>query len=398
MKTGSAAWEHQPEKAGLPGPISLKQLIAALSAAFDLAARSERQHSLRTAYVGVRIARVLGLPYDEVENLYFASLLHDLVPPGSPFDQSLVFEILDNLPLQSSVGSLVAQLWDLKYPSNGDIQYSDPVRRDAGIIYLAECFGSHYFNNCSEEYRKRRELFSWVNSLYRGPDRQIAGGLLDCMQEEAFWQDMKENRIQEITQHLMPDIHKQLDLDDIEKVSQSFAVLVDRKNSYTGLHSKRVGMIACQMAGAGGLDPVTARKLKIAGYLHDLGKLGVPEEVLDKAGPLNDEERQAVKAHPYHSYAVLNQIEGFEDIAGWAGNHHERLDGSGYPWGKRELGLPDQIVATADMYEALTADRPYRKALHGKEALSILRKDVINGKISNIAYELLNNTVQKIAV
>lgn len=282
----TTAYKQPAEQQGLPVLISLKQLITALSAAFDLAARSERQHSLRTAYVGVRIARILGMPYEEVENLYFASLLHDLVPPGSPFDQALVFEIVESLPLRPSVALLVAQLWDHKYRSYGYNGGSDPVSRDVGIIYLAECFGSQYSNNCSEEYWKRRELYNWVNSLYRGPDRQIAGVMLICMQEEAFWQDMQENHIQDITQRLMPDIHEQLDLEEIEKVSRSFAILVDRKNPYTGQHSKRVGMIAAQMAVLGGFNRVTASKLKIAGYLHDLGKLAVEEEVLNKKGSI----------------------------------------------------------------------------------------------------------------
>lgn len=389
------AFDNCLEKSGLPVLVSLKQLIAALSAAFDLAARSERQHSLRTAYVGVRTARVLQMQSDEIEDLYFASLLHDLIPPGSPFDQSLIFEILETLPLRASVARLVAQLWGLKYRNHCANICSDQISRNVRIIYLAESFESRYFSSCGDEYDKRRELLTWVNSFYRGPYGQISGALMECMQEEAFWQDLKENRIQDINRFLMPDVQRQLDFNDIEKVSRSFAVLIDRKNLFTGQHSKRVGVIAAQMAALGGFDQGTTRKLKIAGYLHDLGKLAVEEEVLNKTGPLNDQERQAIKAHPYHTYAVLNQIEGFEDIAAWAGNHHERIDGSGYPWGKSDLGLPDQIVAVADIYEALTADRPYRRALPGQEALYLLRKETAAQKIDNTAYELLKDAVQK---
>ena len=114
-----------------------------------------------------------------------------------------------------------------------------------------------------------------------------------------------------------------------------------------------------------------------AGLLHDIGKLGVSNRILDKTGRLTADERLAVESHPVYTQEILGRVEAFGDFARLAALHHEKLDGSGYPWklAADQLDLPAGILAVADIYEALTADRPYRPGMTPPAALAILRRD-----------------------
>ena len=133
-------------------------------------------------------------------------------------------------------------------------------------------------------------------------------------------------------------------------------------------------MIAEEM----GLSPDHRRWLRRAALLHDIGKLAVSNQVLDKPDKLDDREWQVVRSHPWHSERILERVSAFADIAPIAGAHHERLDGKGYPYGLAgdELCLEMRILTVADVFDALAAERPYRAALPVAQALAILRKDI----------------------
>jgi HD-GYP domain-containing protein (c-di-GMP phosphodiesterase class II) len=132
------------------------------------------------------------------------------------------------------------------------------------------------------------------------------------------------------------------------------------------------------MAGELGMKKSEVAFIRRASLLHDLGKLGVPNTILEKPARLTADEFARVKKHPYHSYEILRRIRGFQGIGEVAGAHHERLDGTGYyrGWSGNQLSLSVRIIAVADVYDALTARRPYRDALPVEFALGIMRKDV----------------------
>jgi HD-GYP domain-containing protein (c-di-GMP phosphodiesterase class II) len=127
-----------------------------------------------------------------------------------------------------------------------------------------------------------------------------------------------------------------------------------------------------------GLSMERRRWLKRGALLHDVGKLGVSNSVLDKAGALDPEEWQAVKEHAYYTETILGSIGAFRELATIAGAHHERLDGTGYPRGLSgdEIAIETRIITTADIFDAITAERPYRGAIPIPQALEIMRKTV----------------------
>jgi HD-GYP domain-containing protein (c-di-GMP phosphodiesterase class II) len=183
----------------------------------------------------------------------------------------------------------------------------------------------------------------------------------------------------------MPDVQavepadRVLRADDagLDRVAEAFAGIVDAKSPYTARHCEGVAEIADGIAATMGLDDATRRLLRRAALLHDLGKLGVSNRILDKAGPLTDGEWSAVRRHPRLSMVILRAVPALAPVGRLSATHHERLDGSGYPYGltASELKVPDRVLQVADVTDALTAERPYRKALSPDEGLAIMRYD-----------------------
>lgn len=157
----------------------------------------------------------------------------------------------------------------------------------------------------------------------------------------------------------------------------ALANALEARDRYTRGHSERVASLARGLALAAGLPGSAADVVAQAGRLHDLGKIGVPEGVLRKAGPLTDEEWGLMRQHPLTGAQILAPLEFFTDGMLIVRHHHERFDGSGYPDGLRGDAIPigARIVAVVDVYDALTSDRPYRPRLAHSEVVERLRQD-----------------------
>ena len=141
-----------------------------------------------------------------------------------------------------------------------------------------------------------------------------------------------------------------------------FSRVVDAKSRFTTEHSAGVARVACLLAAAAGLPAASIDRLEIAALLHDIGKLRIPDDILEKSGALSDEERQVMASHRFDSWQILRNIVGLEDIAAWASFHHEEPEGGGYPFGIARAALPweARILRVADVFQAMIQDRPYR--------------------------------------
>jgi HD-GYP domain-containing protein (c-di-GMP phosphodiesterase class II) len=146
---------------------------------------------------------------------------------------------------------------------------------------------------------------------------------------------------------------------------QALASLLDLRDGYTGQHSGTVVALCEQVARRVGVTGDELEHLRIAAHLHDLGKIGVPDEILHKPGPLNDTEWAIMREHPVWGARALETIPGFRDAARAVRHHHERWDGGGYPDGLAGEKIPigARVIAVCDAYEAMTSTRPYRPAL-----------------------------------
>ena len=182
-----------------------------------------------------------------------------------------------------------------------------------------------------------------------------------------------------------------IDIDGLKDICLLIAKIVDTYSSFTASHSLMVGQVSRSLAAYMNLPELECKKIEIAGYLHDIGKVYIPLKILEKQGELNSEERLQVREHSYMSSEILRNFSELGEIINWASNHHEKLDGSGYPLHLNEnyLLLPDRIIAIADIFTALTEDRPYRRGMSCQHALQLIERDVINGALDKDVYRIL---------
>jgi putative nucleotidyltransferase with HDIG domain len=205
-------------------------------------------------------------------------------------------------------------------------------------------------------------------------DPALVDALCACEDDRAFWATLDEPRVAALEP---VDRVLHADADGLDRIAAAFAGIVDAKTPYTARHSEGVAEIAVRLAAHLGFDADQQRELRRAGLLHDIGKLGVSNRILDKPGKLDDAEWATMRRHPTWTLEILRRIPAFAALAEVAANHHEKLDGSGYGRGLTgaSLSLPARILAVADIAEALTADRPYRGPLPVEKVLAIVASE-----------------------
>jgi HD-GYP domain-containing protein (c-di-GMP phosphodiesterase class II) len=189
---------------------------------------------------------------------------------------------------------------------------------------------------------------------------------------------------------LEPGSSVQLGAGEIDLVCEAFSDVVDAKSPFTSRHSNGVASAADAIATTLGYSPERARMIHRAALLHDIGKLRVPNSILDKPGKLTGDEFTVVKEHPALTQEILGRIPAFREMALIAGAHHEKLDGTGYPnrLGASELSPEARIIAVADVYAALSEERPYRESLDLSQIAAIMTKDIPH-KLDPECYEAL---------
>jgi HD-GYP domain-containing protein (c-di-GMP phosphodiesterase class II) len=194
-----------------------------------------------------------------------------------------------------------------------------------------------------------------------------------------FWKTLRSKTIDREVQALEPAA-REISLDDeyLDDIAAAFGEVVDSKSPYTSGHSIRVALYTDMIGEALGLSPERRRWLKRGALLHDVGKLGVSNTVLDKAGKLDEEEWSAVRLHAQYTEAILSRIGAFSELARIAAAHHERLDGGGYPRGVKadQISIETRIITAADIFDAITAERPYRSAIPIPRALEMMAETV----------------------
>jgi putative nucleotidyltransferase with HDIG domain len=168
--------------------------------------------------------------------------------------------------------------------------------------------------------------------------------------------------------------------DEMEKLAYTISRVIDYKCPFTASHSVGVARVAELLAEYFDIDKKRAQQIKLAAYLHDIGKIAVPSELLYKQDSLTKKEYNIIKAHPYYTREILKGIKGLEDVVRWASSHHERIDGSGYPSkpDPQSMSIEIEILTYADIFTALTEQRPYRDSLPLEDVLQIMENEFVD--------------------
>lgn len=418
--------------------VRLSDLLSALSYALDVTEGQPAGHAARSCAIGMRIALEAGVCDDELSSLYYALLLKDA---GCSANAGTVYELFGSddrafkrdrrrtdyrstrvnaatafratLPdaslltrlrrfggfafggdttdrlvaIRCERGADIARMIDLPESTARAILALDehwdgggaPFGRKgadipvaARVMGLAQAVEVHLAHGGLEA-----ALDMAARRARRWFDPELVAALLATRGDRAFWSSLGGDAVEVVKAFEPADRVLMTDEDGHDRVAEAFATVVDAKSPFTGRHSAGVARISVGVAETLGLPPETTRDLRRAALLHDLGKLGVANTVLDKPGKLDADEWAAIRRHAELTTRILERVPPFRHFALDAGAHHERLDGRGYHLGLTadQLGWMPRILAVADVFEALTADRPYRDALGPDEALKIMRRD-----------------------
>jgi HD-GYP domain-containing protein (c-di-GMP phosphodiesterase class II) len=221
-------------------------------------------------------------------------------------------------------------------------------------------------------------------------DPDLVDLLYRIMQRDSIWLDLVAPWLQGRLEGLLPHKNSREEVTLVD-LAQVFAWVVDAKSSFTYGHSQGVAMCAAILGQELGFNGDKCHLLTVAGLLHDLGKVAVPEDILEKKGKLTKAEFNLIKQHTYYTYWLLKPVLEDSPVAEWAAFHHERLNGSGYPFQKQatELSLGSRIVAVADLCTALREERPYRPQMTWPDINKVLQQQVVGGALDKKVVEIV---------
>jgi putative nucleotidyltransferase with HDIG domain len=378
--------------------IDVNEILSAFSLALDLAENKTFEHAQRTAYIALRVARELAVPEEELKDIYAAALLHDIGMVNAlaevHTDQALLEkhclagkEIVSSLPLSRNVSDYI--LWHhANWDGDGPFALSGhDIPLGGQIVYLADQLDLQLksLSNIRIERLKITEYVKSFNGKKFSPD--IVEAFLATQDKELFWLDYSHLSISEVISRIQPYNEIKVNIDETENIAQTFAKIIDNKSPFTHDHSQGVSLLLSLLSNDYQFDNETTKMLKISGLLHDLGKLAVPNEILDKPANLTPLELLTIKSHSYYTKLILSKVKEFDVIKEWAGNHHETLDGQGYPEGKKRLSKQERMVAICDVYQALMEERPYRKSLPKTKVFEIMGELVQKQKLCSETFE-----------
>jgi putative nucleotidyltransferase with HDIG domain len=424
----------------MPETIPLSEVISALSSALDITEGQPEGHAVRSCLIGMRVAREIGLGAEERSHLFYALLLKDLgcssnaartcalfgaddlevkrswkttdwsnaweafvhvarnaEPDASPLARArrvLSFAVAgpvgeELVQTRCERGADIARMLELAEPTAAAIRALDEhwdgrgkpdglrgdaiplLARIASLAQTTDVFHTAYGRDAALAMARER-AGRWF-------DPQLVAALESTRADSAFWERLHAPDLRADVAALEPaDRVLVADETRLDRIAEGFARVIDAKSPYTFHHSEGVAEYADGMASVLGWDAAERRELRRAALLHDIGKLGVSNRILDKPGRLTDDEMAAVRLHPEYTERILGRVTRFRELARVAGAHHERMDGKGYHRGVPAGGLPvaARLLAVADVCEALSAARPYRPALALEEVLRIMRSQV----------------------
>jgi HD-GYP domain-containing protein (c-di-GMP phosphodiesterase class II) len=233
---------------------------------------------------------------------------------------------------------------------------------------------------------------------------EVHGDIVDLFmnasEREEFWLDLTAPRLYSLLLHNGPFCRLDIDLSRIATIARLFKNLIDFKSPYTATHSSGVAESAVCLTRLVGLTELETQLMEVAGYLHDIGKLVVPNAILEKPGKLSRDEFAVIKQHTYVTFSVLSTIPGMLEIAEWAAYHHEKFDGTGYPFRRtaKELNIGARIMAVADIFTALAEDRPYREGMDAAAIQRILQDEAATGRLDKRIVAVLLENIDSIQV
>ena len=382
-------------------PIDLHNAITALTGALDLVGIDEVRHGKRVAIMARAIAMHLNWSPGECLSILYSGMLHDCgvsrIHEHHKLTETLEWDGAEDHCIRgadylSACQPLAHLATEVRY-HHTRWEHLPEMSLEPGhclrtnLLFLSDridVLQVPFLNNGSVllEYPA---IIARINTL---SGTLFAPELVDAFSEiadvEAFWLAMEPEYLDEDLRNIGSHIPAALlDIPALKELARLFSRVVDAKSPYTDEHSQRVAHIALQLALDFGIHGYELELIEIAGLLHDIGKLRVSEDIIEKPGKLSPEERATMHRHSYDTFRILQRVFEGSRIPIWAGFHHETLIGDGYPFknDNKELDLECRIISVADIFQALAQNRPYRHSMSLDYILNDLQERVLAGRL-----------------
>jgi len=390
--------------------IDFNKFLLSLSEAMDIASPRIASHQIRVGFIAWKLCLEAQLPQALTNKIYLGALLHDIgalsLEEKIKIHTGLAVLEEINPDTHCILGANFFKLSPLLKPSAQFVRYHHRKWmewQDLGENLNQEyVLGSQLILLADEIERMTKkniyilhQVAEIAQSIKKISGQKVHPDFIDVFfslaHKEDFWLDLSSSRLFAILLHQGPFKEKIIYQEDIFHLAAIFRDVIDFKSRFTATHSSGVAACSVALAKGIGFSETDVNQIKIASYLHDLGKLAVPNKILEKPGKLTAQEFAIIKQHPYFTYSVLSCIENLDTIAKWAALHHEKLNGTGYPFHVKEekISLGSRILSVADFFTALLEDRPYRKGMTYQQIKNILQEQVRQKALDKKVVELL---------
>ena len=388
--------------------VNLGNLLLSLSDAMDLVDKSIAMHQQRTAFIAWELGKAADLLEDAIERLFVAGLLHDIGALSPEEKMSLhAFETtktenhcIRGAALMQTVPWLAPAANIVRYHHHEWRYRDEPITSrivlESQILFLADYLERSISRNVYILHQddSLKATITSLSGTALHPD--VVDLFRQVSRREEFWLDLVSPRLYSLLLHNGPYRHHDIELESIESIGELFRNIIDFRSRFTSTHSSGVAECAAVLSKLFGFSGAEANLMRVAGNFHDIGKLSVPNSILNKPAKLTRDEFAIMRQHTYHTFSIMQTIGGLQHIAEWAAFHHERLDGSGYPFHYEapRIGTGSRVMAVADIFTAVAEDRPYRKGMEYQEIEKVLKnqaemhfidKRVVNLLIENYA-------------
>jgi putative nucleotidyltransferase with HDIG domain len=379
--------------------VDMHNTITSLSCALDLVGVDEVRHGKRVAVMARAIAEQLNWTEAESLSILYAGMLHDCgvsrIHEHHQLTETLEWDGAEEHCIRGAAYLSACQ--PLAHLSN-DIRYhhtrwenlltlpiDHQLRLRTNLLFLADridVLQAPFLNNGQvlTEYPAIIERIKTLSDLLFAPE--LVNAFTEIANVESFWLAMEpeylDEDLRDIGSHIPATM---LDIPALKELARLFSRVVDAKSPYTDEHSHRVALIARQLATDFGIGGFELEQVEIAGLLHDIGKLRVSEDIINKPGSLTPAERATMHRHSYDTFRILRRVFDDSKIPMWAGFHHETLLGDGYPFKTdiKDLDIECRIISVADIFQALAQERPYRRTMNLEYILNDLKSRVAAG-------------------
>jgi HD-GYP domain-containing protein (c-di-GMP phosphodiesterase class II) len=389
--------------------ISIYELLQCLTDAADLISPALANHHQQVAYLAYHIADQMGLSNTSKRDLVIAGLLHDVGALSVSERHQLVENEPPNVQDHGHKGALLLSGLDhlqdvsiiVKHHhlpwKNGKGKFfeNESVSMLSHIIHLADRVAVRVKDNnkvLEQIPQIRKEILSQKGDKFVP---EMVDAFIEISHKEFIWLDLSYKPLLNILPRVLVFDIWELNWDDIIDLTKIFSKIIDFRSHFTATHTSGVSAVAVKLASLMGFSELELKMMQVASHLHDLGKLAVPTEILEKTEPLNVEEFNIIKSHTFYTFRLLQNIDAFDTISRWAAFHHEKLNGKGYPFhlDGSQLTLGSRIVAVADIFTAIAEDRPYRKGM-SKETIMKVMDGLVKDKsicqfVTNVLFENL---------